>query len=43
MSRATVDETAPTLIIPRGTRIEMDIPLAGAHAARGFAGERLAA
>lgn len=24
MSRATVDETAPTLIIPRGTRIEMD-------------------
>lgn len=24
MSRATVDETAPTLIIPRGTRIEVD-------------------
>jgi signal transduction histidine kinase len=28
---------------PSGTRIEMDIPLAGAHAVRGFAGERLAA
>ena len=24
MSRATVDDTAPTLIIPRGTRIEVD-------------------